>query len=115
MKRFVLTLRARQDVDKPCMRARNGLESRHSFEFPEKRAFAFECAAVNDLYRTKRADHSARQPNLTVSAAPNHAEQFVIGNDWNLSRNLIGNGRFYTSGTREAILGSALISDLSFP
>jgi hypothetical protein len=31
----------------------------------------------------------------------------VIGNDWNLSRNLIGNGRFYTSEWREAIPGSA--------
>ena len=27
----------------------------------------------------------------------------MVGNDWYLSRNLIGNGRFYTSGRCEAI------------
>src|SRR6266516_2197880 len=103
-----------QDVDKAGMRARDRLESRHPFEFPEKRAFAFEGAAVDDFHRAKCTGHSPRQPNLTVSAAPDHAQQFVIGNDWSLSRNLIGNGRFYTSSRNEAILGSLLISDLSF-
>jgi hypothetical protein len=31
----------------------------------------------------------------------------VIGNDWYLSLNLVGNGRFYTSSGGEAILGSS--------
>ena len=34
----------------------------------------------------------------------------MIGNDWYLSRNLIGNGRFYTSERREAIPESARAS-----
>jgi len=34
----------------------------------------------------------------------------VIGNDWYLSRNLVGNGRFYTNSGNEAIPGSARVS-----
>ena len=34
----------------------------------------------------------------------------MIGNDWYLSRNLIGNGRSYTSGDGEAIPGSERVS-----
>ena len=85
-----------QDVDKAVMRARDRLERRHPFEFSEKRTFAFERAAVDDFYRAERTGYRAGQPNLTVSAAPDYAQQFVIGDDWYLSRNLIGNGRFYT-------------------
>ena len=96
-----------QDVDKAVMGARNWLERRHPFEFPEKRALAFERAAVDNFHRAKCAGHSPRQPNLTVSAAPDYAQQFVIGNDWYLVRNLVGNGRFYTSSGGEAILGSS--------
>src|SRR4029453_1847250 len=88
------------------MHARDRLKSRHPFEFPEKRAFAFEGAAVDDFHRAKRTGHSPRQPNLAVSAAPDHAQHFVIGNDWYLSRNLIGNERFYTTSGGEAILGT---------
>src|SRR4029077_17635060 len=72
-----------------------------------KRASAFEGAAVDDFHRAKCAGHSPCQPNLTVSAATDYAQQFVIGNDWYLSRNLVGNGRFYTSSGGEAIPGSA--------
>src|SRR4029453_11346735 len=96
------------------MHARDRLKSRHPFEFPEKRAFAFEGAAIDDFHRAKCTGHSPRQPNLTVSAPPDHAQQFVIGNDWYLSRNLIGNGRFYTSSGGEAILRELLVSHRSF-
>src|SRR5215470_5645241 len=90
-----------QDVDKAVVRARNRLERGHPLELPEKCALAIERAAVNNFYRAKRPDHRARQPNLTVSAAPDHAKQFVIGYDWYLSRNLIGNGRIlHKRGTR---------------
>src|SRR5262245_677335 len=86
-----------QNVDEAGMRARNGLKRRHPFEFPEKRAFAFERAAVDNFHRAERTGNSPREPDLAVSAAPDHAHQFVIGNYGYLCRNLIGNGRFYTS------------------
>ena len=34
----------------------------------------------------------------------------MIGNSRDLSGNFVGNGRFYTNGEREAILGSARVS-----
>ncbi len=69
-------------------------------------AFAFKCAAVYNLDRAKRAGHRPREPNLTVSAAANHTQHFVIGNNRCLSENSVGNPRFYTSRGREAITGT---------
>ena len=85
-----------QNVDESGMRARDRFKCGHAFEFPEKRALGFKCAAVNHFDRAKRAGHRPRQPNLTVSAAANHAHQLVIGNNRYLSGNLIGNGSNFT-------------------
>ena len=96
-----------KNVNEPSVRARDGFECRHAFELPQKRTLRFKRATVHNFNRAKCAGHRPRQPNLTVSAAPDHAQQFVIGNNWYLSRNLFGNGRFYTSSRNEAILGSS--------
>ena len=62
-----------QNVHESGVRARDRLKCRHAFEFPQKSAFAFKRAAVNDFDRAKRAGHRAREPNFTVSAAADHA------------------------------------------
>src|SRR5204863_7038837 len=85
-----------QNVDKPGVSARDRFERGHSFELAQKRAFAFKSAAINNFYRAQRAGDCSRQPNLAISAAPDHAQQFVIGNDWDLSGNLFGNGGDFT-------------------
>src|SRR6266550_6043780 len=95
-----------QNVDEPGVCARDRLERGHAFEFSQKGAFAFKCAAVYHLDRAKRPGHRPRQPNLTVSAAANHTQHFVIGNNRYLSENSVGNPRFYTSRGREAITGT---------
>ena len=85
-----------QNVDKPGVLARDRLERGHSFELAAERALTLECAAVNNFYRTQCASDRARQPNLAVRAAPDHAQHFVVGNDWNLCRNFLRNDRDFT-------------------
>ena len=99
-----------QNVHKPGVCARDRLKCGHALEFSEKRTLGFKCTAINDFDGAKRAGHRAGQPNLTASAAADHPQQFVIGNDGNLSGNVVGNGRFYTSDCCEAIPGSARLS-----
>ena len=41
-----------KDVDKTGMRARDGLENRHTFELALKSAFAFEGAAMDHFHRS---------------------------------------------------------------
>src|SRR5439155_7042808 len=71
---------------------------RHAFEFAQKRALALKRAAVNNFYRAQRAGDGPGQPNLAISAAPDHAQKFVIRNDGNLSGNF--DGRDFTQGWR---------------
>src|SRR5256885_6935790 len=101
-----------QDVDEPGVPARDGFKGGHSFELPQKRAFALKRAAINNLYRAQRAGDRSGQPNLAISAAPDHAQQFVIGNDWDLSGNLFGNGGDFTQGAslRQRVVAAAVPS-----
>ena len=84
-----------QDVDKAGMRARDRLEARHAVELAFESAFAFESAAMDHFHGPQRAGQAACQPNLAVSAATDHAQNFVIGNNWNL-RGLVRNERDFT-------------------
>ena len=102
-----------ENVDKPGVSARDRFERGHSFELAQKRAFAFKRIAINNFYRAQRAGDCSRQPNLAISAAPDHAQQFVIGNNWDLSGNLVGNGRDFTQAvsTRQRVVAVAVSGD----
>src|SRR5205807_9246846 len=92
-----------KDVDESGVPARDRLECRHSFKFAQKRAFTFKRAAVDNLHRPQCARDCSCYPNLAVSAAPDHSQKLVIGNDWNLGGNVVGNGGDFTqtSGWRQ--------------
>jgi hypothetical protein len=45
-----------------------------------ERTLILEAVAMHDLHRSVGAQRVSGQPNLTVAAAPNAAEQRVIGN-----------------------------------
>src|SRR6202022_2230187 len=81
------------------MPARDWFEGGHSFELTQESPLALKCAVVNDFHRAQCARHRPGQPNLAISAAPDHAQKFVIGNNWDLSGNLFGNGRNFTQAT----------------
>src|SRR6516225_1357211 len=85
-----------QNVHESGVCAGDRLERGHAFEFPQKCALAFKRPAIDNFDRAERAGHRPRQPNLTVSAAADHAQQLVIGNNRYLSGNLIGNGPNFT-------------------
>src|ERR1700693_5726544 len=85
-----------QDVDETGVFARDRLKRGHAFELPQKGALALKRAAINNFHRAQRARHRPGQPNLAIGAAPDHAQEFVVGNDWDLSGNLVGNGRDFT-------------------
>src|SRR4029077_2141635 len=78
------------------MPARDRLEGGHSFELTQERPLALKRAAINNFHRAECTGDRPGQPNLAISAAPDHAQEFVIGNNWDLSGNLFGNGRDFT-------------------
>src|ERR1700730_2595360 len=85
-----------QDVDEPGMPARDRFEGGHSFEFPQERPLALKRAAINNFYSAQRTADRSRQPDFAISAPPDHAKEFVVRNEWDLSGNLVGNGRDFT-------------------
>src|SRR4029453_13899098 len=85
-----------QNVDEAGMRTREWVESENAFEFTSKCALAFERAAINNFDRPQRAGESARQPNFSVSAATDHSQHLVVGNNRNFGRNFVGNERDFT-------------------
>src|SRR2546429_3429971 len=85
-----------EDVDEPGMPARDRFKGGHSLKLAQERTLALKRAAINNLYRAQRAGDRSGQPDLAISTAPYHAQQFVIGNDWDLSGNLFGNGGDFT-------------------
>ena len=89
-----------QNVDETGVRTRDRFEAGHAFEFTSKRALAFERAAINNFDRPQCAGESARQPNFSVSAAADHAQHLVVGNNWNFGRNFVGNERDFTQAPR---------------
>jgi hypothetical protein len=101
-----------KNVNEPGMCARDRLERGHAFEFPKKRALSFKGAAIDNFHRAKRASNRPRQPNLAVSAPADHAKQFMIGDNRDLSGNFVRNVRFYTSRNREAIRGPHALSEV---
>src|SRR5439155_22668570 len=78
------------------MPARDRLEGGHSFELTQERPLVIKWVAINDSDGAECAGDRPRQPNLAISAAPDHAQEFVIGNNWDLSGNLFGNSRDFT-------------------
>src|SRR5205823_1708392 len=88
-----------QNVDEAGVSARNRFERRHAFELAQKRPFTLKRAAVNNFHRPQCTGDGASQPNLAIGAAPDHTKELVIGNDWNLSGDLVGNGRDFTQAT----------------
>jgi hypothetical protein len=85
-----------QNVDETGVRTRDRLKAGHAFEFTSKRALIFKRAAINNFDRPQRTGESARQPNFSVSAATDHAQHFMVGNNWNFGRNFLGNERDFT-------------------
>ena len=79
-----------QDVNESSVGSRDRLEARHPLKLALKGAFAFEGAAINHFHRPYCTSQTSRQPDFAVSAAPNHAQNFVIRNDGKLR----GNGMF---------------------
>src|SRR3954462_4961729 len=73
-----------QDIDESIMGARDRLQCRHPREFAFERSFAFKRDAVNHLYRPPSTGWASRQPDLAISAASDHAKNFVIRNRWDL-------------------------------
>src|SRR2546423_1691974 len=108
-----------QNVHESGMTARDRLKCRHAFELAEKRALAFECAAINNFNCAQRAGDSSRHPDLAVSAVPDHAQRFVIGNNWDFRGNLVRNEFDFTQVPRAKQLRSPDInvdpSDRSSP
>src|SRR5437660_1451326 len=62
-----------QDIDEPGMPARDRLEGGHSFELTQERPLALKRAPINNFHRAECAGDRPRQPNLAISAAPDHA------------------------------------------
>ena len=68
-----------ENVDEAIMGARNRLERRHAGEFTIEGTFALEGASMNHFHRAQCAGQTARHPNLAISAAPDNAQHFMIG------------------------------------
>jgi hypothetical protein len=64
------------------VRAGDRLELLDAVKLALKRLVLLEGAAAYDLHRAQGAEDIARQPHFAVAAAPDAAEQFVIGNEW---------------------------------
>ena len=79
-----------QNVDEPIVGARDRFECRHALELALKCALAFEGDARHHFYRAPCAGKAARQPDFTIRAATNDAEDLMIRDEWDLW----GNGRF---------------------
>src|SRR5947209_14885965 len=90
-----------KDIDEPTMLARNRLECRHSFKLPEKGAFAFKCAPVNNFDRPQTAGHGPSHPDFSISTPADHAQKFVIRDDRDLSGDLVRNGADFTQYERK--------------
>ena len=69
-----------ENIDEPVVRAGDRLERRHSLKLPVESALALEGVPINHLHRPQRSGQAARQPNLAVTAPPDDAEHFMIGN-----------------------------------
>src|SRR6266542_3828450 len=61
------------------VQARVGLELADAFKLAFVRPLVLEAVAIHDLHRAEFAEDIARQPDVAVAAAPDAAEQFVIG------------------------------------
>ena len=88
-----------QNVYEPGMRPRDRFKGGHALKLSLKRALTFERAAINNFHRPQRTGQTARQPDFSISAATDHAQNFVVGNNWNSGGNFVGNERDFTQAT----------------
>jgi hypothetical protein len=85
-----------KNVDETGVLAGDGLERGHAFELAKERTLAFKRAPINNLDRAQTAGHRPRHPNFAISATTDHTQEFVIGNNRNLSGNLVRNDADFT-------------------
>src|SRR6516162_1973534 len=70
-----------KNVQLAGVRAGDRLEAANAFELTVVRALVIERGTVNDLHRTPSSECVAGQPHFTITAAPDPADQLVVGND----------------------------------
>jgi hypothetical protein len=69
-----------QDVHLAVVQARDWLELADALELAFVRPVVFEAVAMDDLHGAQLAEDILGQPHLAVAAAPDAAEQLVVGN-----------------------------------
>ena len=79
-----------ENLDLARVRAGDRLVALNPLEFALEGAVVAEGTAINDLDRPIFAQDSPRQPHLAVAAAPDAAEQFVVGDSGRLGNERCG-------------------------